>query len=140
MAVSLERDRQELKRLADEQAALRRVATLVARGLPPAEVFSAVTREVGLLSGVDLARMERYETDGTVTGVAGWSGHDAQLAVGTRFALRGSASPHSFGRRMVPCAWTASTKPPVQSRKKLERWESVRRSAVRSSSQGGSGA
>jgi signal transduction histidine kinase len=89
MAASLEGDRQELKRLADEQAALRRVATLVARGLPPAEVFSAVTRKVGLLSGSDLARMERYETDGTVTGVAGWSGHDAQLAVGTRFALEG---------------------------------------------------
>ena len=39
----------------------------------PPEVFETVTREVGLLSGADLARMERYEADGTVTGVAGWS-------------------------------------------------------------------
>jgi glucose-6-phosphate-specific signal transduction histidine kinase len=35
-------------RLAQEQAALRRVATLVARGAPPKEVFAAVTEEVGV--------------------------------------------------------------------------------------------
>jgi len=40
----LEESRGEQRRLADEQAALRRVATLVARGLPPAEVFAVVTR------------------------------------------------------------------------------------------------
>jgi signal transduction histidine kinase len=89
MASALEADRERLRRLADEQTALRRVATLVARGVPPAETFVAVTREVGLLSGADLARMERYEPDGTVTGVAGWSRHEEQLAVGTRFALEG---------------------------------------------------
>jgi signal transduction histidine kinase len=89
MAAALEADRERLRRLADEQTALRRVATLVARGVPPAETFAAVTREVGVLSGADLARMERYEPDGTVTGVAGWSRHEAQLAVGTRFVLEG---------------------------------------------------
>jgi signal transduction histidine kinase len=89
MAAALEADRERLRLLADEQTALRRVATLVARGVPPAETFAAVTREVGLLSGADLARMERYEADGTVTGVAGWSRHEEQLAVGTRFALEG---------------------------------------------------
>ena len=54
------------------------------------ELFESVTREVGLLSGADLARMERYEADGTVTGVGGWS-RDAerQLAVGTRIVLEG---------------------------------------------------
>jgi signal transduction histidine kinase len=83
------RDREKLRRLAREQAALRRIATLVARGVAPAQVFSAVTREVGLFSGADLARMERYETDGTVTGVAAWSRHDERPAVGTRFALEG---------------------------------------------------
>jgi signal transduction histidine kinase len=91
MAASLEQDREELRRLADEQAALRRVATLVARGVPPAQLVSAVTREVGLVSGADLARMERYEADGTVTGVATWSKHDEQLAVGTRFTLEGAS-------------------------------------------------
>jgi signal transduction histidine kinase len=89
MAAALEADRDRLRRLADEQTALRRVATLVAHGVPPVETFVAVTREVGLLSGADLARMERYEPDGTVTGVAGWSRQEEQLAVGTRFALEG---------------------------------------------------
>ena len=78
----------ESSRLAEEQTALRRVATLVAR-TSPSEVFDAVTREVGLLSGADLARMERYETDGTVTGVAGWSKDVDELAVGTRIPLEG---------------------------------------------------
>ena len=40
--------RTEVQRLDDEQAALRRVATLVAQGVPPAELFSAVTKEVAL--------------------------------------------------------------------------------------------
>ena len=45
-----------LRLLADEQAALRRVATLVARGAPPAEVFAAVTKEVAqVFSGADAA-------------------------------------------------------------------------------------
>jgi signal transduction histidine kinase/CHASE3 domain sensor protein len=89
MAASLERDREARRRLTEEQAALRRVATLVAQGGPPDQMFSAVTREVGLLSGADLARMERYEADGTVIGVAQWSKHDEQLAVGRRFSLEG---------------------------------------------------
>ena len=52
-------------------------------------VFEAVTREVGLLCDADLARMERYEPDGTVTGVAAWSRVPAELAVGTRIDLDG---------------------------------------------------
>ena len=73
MADSLEKDRDELARLAEEQAALRRVATLVARAAPADELFAAVTEEVGQLLPVDFTRMGRYESDGTVTIVAGWS-------------------------------------------------------------------
>ena len=91
MAASLEQDREELRRLADEQAALRRVATLVARGVPPDQLVSAVTREVGLISGADIARMERYEADGTVTVVAAWTRDDEQLALGIRFTLEGAS-------------------------------------------------
>jgi signal transduction histidine kinase len=90
MAASLEQSQAELERYADEQAALRRVATLVARTSSPSEVFETVTREVGLLSRADVARMERYDSDGTVTGVAAWSRDaDRSLAVGRRFALEG---------------------------------------------------
>jgi GAF domain-containing protein/CHASE3 domain sensor protein len=84
--------RTEVGRLVDEQAALRRVATLVAEGATPSEVFQTVTREVGILSGADLARMERYESRDSVIGVAGWSRSDApELAVGTRFSLEGAS-------------------------------------------------
>ena len=89
LAARLRRRARESARLAEEQAALRRVATLVAQSTAPAEVFEAVTREVGLRSGADLARMERYEADGTVTGVARWSRGDDPLAVGTRIRLEG---------------------------------------------------
>jgi signal transduction histidine kinase len=63
----------ESARLALEQAALRRVATLVARTVSLSELFETVSREVGLLTGADHARLDRYETDGAVTGVGGWS-------------------------------------------------------------------
>ncbi|MDX6423933.1 MAG: hypothetical protein QOI67_1404 [Gaiellaceae bacterium] len=89
MADSLERDRSEVTRLAEEQAALRRVATLVAQGAPPHEVFPAVAQEVGQLLPVDYAMMSRFESDGTVTIVGGWSRTGDELPVGTRWALGG---------------------------------------------------
>jgi signal transduction histidine kinase len=72
-AISNADARMGMARLVTEQAALRRVATLVARAVPTGEVFAAVTREVGLLCDADLARMERCEPDGTVTAVGDWS-------------------------------------------------------------------
>jgi signal transduction histidine kinase len=90
MASSLAASRDELTRLVEEQAALRRVATLVAQTVSAPQLFETVTREVGLLSGADLARMERYEADGTITGVGAWSRDpERELVVGTRIALEG---------------------------------------------------
>ena len=65
--------REEVERLAREQAALRRVATLVATAVSPEEIFSAVTEELGKLSGADIALMLRYEADETGTVVGHWS-------------------------------------------------------------------
>ncbi len=90
-AISNSASRQELARLAEEQAALRRVATLVARGVPPPEVFGAVAREVGLLLGVDATHMARYELDGTATGVAAWSPAGDRIPVGTRVDTEGES-------------------------------------------------
>src|SRR6266542_3679312 len=84
VAGSLQASRAELGRLADEQAALRRVATLVARGVPAAEVFAALAQEAGRLLGADAAHVLRYEHDATVTLVAGWSRDGQALPVGTR--------------------------------------------------------
>jgi signal transduction histidine kinase len=66
----LEQSRDALRRLAEEQAALRRVATLVARGAPPAEGFAAVAHEVGSLLGADATGIARLEPDGAATVVA----------------------------------------------------------------------
>jgi GAF domain-containing protein len=75
-AIANAESRAELARLAQEQAALRRVATLVARGTSPEEVFAAVTEEVGLLLGADLAGMARYESHDTLTVLATWAAED----------------------------------------------------------------
>jgi signal transduction histidine kinase len=84
--------RTEVGRLVDEQAALRRVATLVAGGAAPSQVFETVTREVGILCGADIARMERYASGDSVIFVAGWSRGDAsELAIGKRFSLEGAS-------------------------------------------------
>jgi GAF domain-containing protein len=63
----------EVTRLAEEQAALRRVATLVAHGVPPDELFGAVGAEVGRLLGCDLAGISRYDPDDFVTHFPAWS-------------------------------------------------------------------
>ena len=58
--------------LAEEQAALKRVATLVARGVASDELFVAVSREVASLLGADGARVVRYAGD-HVDQPAGWT-------------------------------------------------------------------
>ncbi len=80
--------------LAEEQAALRRVATLVARGLPPTEIFAAVAEEIGRLVSIDGTRILRYEADRTATVIAGWSESVAvppELEIGARVALEGES-------------------------------------------------
>ncbi|MFL5962664.1 MAG: GAF domain-containing sensor histidine kinase [Gaiellaceae bacterium] len=90
-AIANTENRERLTRLVEEQAALRRVATLVARGAPPADVFEAVTAEVAQLVPGDAAALTRYETDGTVTAVAGWSA-GGYAHVGKTFTLEGTVS------------------------------------------------
>jgi signal transduction histidine kinase len=85
---------EESRVLAEEQAALRRVATLVARGVPPTEIFAAVAEEIGRLISIDGTRILRYEADGTATVIAGWSEAvevPPELEVGARLALEGES-------------------------------------------------
>ena len=72
-AVANTEARRELCAIAGEQAALRRVATLVAEATPPGDVFAAVAEEIGRLLPADIAVIVRYHGDGTITGVAGWT-------------------------------------------------------------------
>jgi signal transduction histidine kinase len=88
-AIANTESRAALARLAEEQAALRRVATLVARGAAPDEVFTAVAGEVGQLLPVDQAALCRYEPDGTLTFVSQWGSVTARFPVGSRWMLGG---------------------------------------------------
>ena len=89
MARSLEASRDDLRLLAEEQSALRRVATLVARGDSPAGVFAAVVTEVCRLLGADLTALFRYDPGDTATVVAAHTESGSQIAVGTRAAVEG---------------------------------------------------
>jgi GAF domain-containing protein len=89
-AIANAESRTGLAQLAEEQAALRRVATVVARGAAPEEVFAAITQEVGRLLLVDCADMSRCEPDGEVTFVASWGSSAAVFPVGSRWKLEGN--------------------------------------------------
>ena len=73
MAASLEENEAELRRYAEEQAALRRVATLVARDVPPNELLDSVAREVGGVLAADTTGVLRYEPDGDLSLLSTWS-------------------------------------------------------------------
>ena len=81
--------REEVTALADEQAALRRVAVLVAQQPSPSDVFTAVTQAVGLFLDADLAVLHVFPGDGKATTIASWSGDGPILPIGTRFPLDG---------------------------------------------------
>ena len=63
--------RRELEQVAAEQAALGRVATLVAGAIAPGEVFTAVAAEVARVFVVPLVGLFRYEREGMATVIAG---------------------------------------------------------------------
>jgi PAS domain S-box-containing protein len=81
--------RAALSRLADEQAALRRVATLVAREASPVELLETVAEEVARVVDVEAVGMLRFEPDGTATLVAQSDTPWDPPPLGTRFALEG---------------------------------------------------
>lgn len=62
----------ELRDYADEEAALRRVATLVARAAAPEEVFDTVAAEIGRLLDADFTLLSRYSADGCAEVVGAW--------------------------------------------------------------------
>ena len=79
------------RRLAAEQAALRRLATLVARGVAPMQVFGAVAEEMRRCVPADTAGLWRFETDREITIVAAAADPEAlaRWPVGTRTPVHG---------------------------------------------------
>jgi signal transduction histidine kinase len=91
-AIANAQARVELRGYAEEQAALRRVATLVARGAPPQEVFAAVAAEAGRLPGTDMTTVCRYDPDGAATVLGAWSSAGAVIplfSAGIRVSIGG---------------------------------------------------
>jgi signal transduction histidine kinase len=81
------RARAELQMLADELAAMRRLATVVARDPSPAEIFSAIAAEIAPLLGADDVAVARFELDRTATIVAALGEWRDELGIGTRVEL-----------------------------------------------------
>jgi GAF domain-containing protein len=119
--------------LADEQAALRRVATLVARGVRPEEVFAAVTEEAGRVLAVEYASLGRYEPDGAFTLVA------SSLVSPAGGALGGITSARLSRRPAVRLGSTATPMPPGHSVSQPARTGPAQPSGRRSSSRAASG-
>ena len=88
-AIANAESRDELTLLADEQAALRHVATLVARDAPSTEVFEAVAMAVGKLFDTDITVIGRYDGDGALTAIGNWSASPGGVPVGTRSVVGG---------------------------------------------------
>jgi signal transduction histidine kinase len=86
-AISNADARSDLGQLAEEQAALRRVATLVAEAVPAGELFAAVAREAGTLIGADLAGLARFEDDQVVT-VATWAADGEHPPIPNRWQMQ----------------------------------------------------
>jgi signal transduction histidine kinase len=90
-AIANAESREALAKLAEEQAALRRVATMVAQGASPEDLFGAVAEEVGRLLRVESGTMGRFEPDGSVTSVASWSTTEALgFPTGMRWPAEGT--------------------------------------------------
>jgi hypothetical protein len=82
----------EYRQLAAEQAALRRLSTLVARGVEPSEVFDAVVKEMRRCLLAERAGFFRYEANGELTLLAADYRYPAPLKwpVGTRTPVDGN--------------------------------------------------
>ena len=89
-AIANAQARAQLRAIAEEQGALRRVAMLVAVGAAPGTVFAAVAEEVGqVLPEADFTMVARYDAERAVEVVGGWSRAGGHMLVGRRSELGG---------------------------------------------------
>ena len=93
-AISNARAHERITRLADEQAALRRIATLVAEGATPNRVFEAVRHEIARTFDLPITVLMRYDADGMATMVG-----DPRRLDPTRWEPLASQQPRHERRR-----------------------------------------
>ncbi len=80
-----ERSRDQLRALAELQSALRRVATQVARGATPSEVFNAVAGELARCLGTPHSTLVRFDADGGSVLLATHDDRGQRMPLGIRF-------------------------------------------------------
>jgi signal transduction histidine kinase len=105
MAGSLDESQAELRRHGEQQAALRRVATLVACDVPPEELLDSVAREVAGVLAADTTGLLRYEPDGDLTLLAAWT----RLDVGFPFPARLTPPAGSLNEQILATGRPASS-------------------------------
>ena len=111
----LEASRDALGVLAEQQASLRRVATLVARGVAPSEVFSAVAGELARVPGRYTSALIRYQPDGASELLAARDEpHVTPMPVGERFPLEGESVAAMVFRTGRPARMEATRMLPVR--------------------------
>ncbi|HKF80933.1 MAG TPA: GAF domain-containing sensor histidine kinase [Thermoleophilaceae bacterium] len=98
-----QRSQAQLELLLAEQAALRRVATLVAGDPDPGRLFEGVCEEVGSVLGVESANILRFENDSTQTIVGAWAASGAPwFPAGERAPLDGDTVAAKLSRSGRP--------------------------------------
>lgn len=92
-----------LCRIADEQAALRNLATLVAQSAPPSDVFNAVAREMAQVLGTPHTVIARYEPGGRGTvATAGTWNYEEIVGSGSRWDLEEGTASELVWRTRAP--------------------------------------
>ncbi len=102
-----ERRRAELalQGMAEEQAALRRVATAVATEVEPERLFALIAEEVGRALDARIGNILRYEGDGTALVMGGWSVGAEPIPVGTSIILDGNTIASTIWRTRRPARY-----------------------------------
>jgi PAS domain S-box-containing protein len=109
---SAARDISESRRASEEQAALRRVATSVAKGSAPEEVFDAVVAEMHMLLGADNTRLLRYEPGDMTTVVAARSDPEVGIPKMRHYSLHGDSVSGAVWRSGRPARLDSFGGPP----------------------------
>ena len=95
-----------MRRLAEGQAALRRIAAVAAAGEAPEAVFGTVTAEASVLLGGALVALTRFESDGAPAVVVAQTG--GHVALGVRLPVTGDTTLARLWRSGRASAWTAT--------------------------------
>jgi PAS domain S-box-containing protein len=94
-----------LQGMAEEQAALRRVATAVAAEVEPERLFGLIAEEVGRALDAGIGNILRYNGDGTALVMGVWSEGAGTIPVGTTLDLDGDTVAPTIWRTHRPARY-----------------------------------